>query len=305
VLAHGGQGHKHLTHDDGYIYWTDDDDGTVTRLSKDGGVPLVLATAQRGANAITIAGGWLYWVNHRHEGRGTVVRMPAEGGDVEIIEGGQELPCSIAVFEDTVVWTTFGDGLATGTVMMKKLGGGPAVTLASKQKQPSSIAIDAREVYWTSFGNKRPSYFTDGSVARRPRDGEKKRFVIAKNQSMPHSIVMDDAWIYWTTSKMIFEPFAPGAILKRRKGEKKTTRLVSWRQEQGILALDATHIYWLEEFGAALFRVRKEGGEPEQIMAGNGDRTLWVQDLEVDERCVYWTARDSRNAGGAIFKMAK
>jgi hypothetical protein len=310
VLAHGGIGEKNLTHDDRYVYWTDCPDGTVTRLPKDGGVPLLLATGQHRPGAIAIAGGWLYWITRRldyttRRHAGGVVRMPAGGGDIEILAGEQPSPCSIAVFDDTVAWTDVNDGLATGTVTMKKLGGGPAVTIASKQKQPKSIAIDAQQIYWTSFGNKRPGYFTDGSVARMPRDGEKKRFVIAKNQSMPHSIVVDDEWIYWTTATTTFSPYVPGAILKRRKGEKKTIPLVSWARDGGILALDATHVYWLEEYGAALFRVRKDGGEPTQLMTCNGDSRLHVQSLAVDERCVYWAASDSREAGGAIFKMGK
>ncbi len=130
VLAYGGNSERHLIQDDRYLYWSDAEDGTVTRLSKSGGVPVVLAIGQVYPGALTLAGGWLYWVTRRMD-MGTVVRMPVGGGEIELIESGQNRPQSIAVSGTTVVWTNFGDGLATGTVMRKDLGG-RLITLASE-----------------------------------------------------------------------------------------------------------------------------------------------------------------------------
>ena len=303
VLAHGGNGEKHLIQSDRYLYWTDAEDGTLTRLSKSGGVPVVLAAGQPHPGALTLAGGWLYWVTRRME-EGTVVRMPVGGGEVELIADGQDQPKSIAVSGNTVVWTNFGDGLATGTVMRKEIGG-RLTTLASKQKQPSSIAIDAKQIYWTTFGVKKPSYFHDGAMMRIPREGGTKRFVVAGEQSMARSVVLDEGWLYWTTADELEHDPSLGGIKRRRKEGGPTQNIVFWTHTTGCIALDRTHVYWLQQFGGALFRVRKEGGEPEQILAGNGDRMLWVEDLVVDDRCVYWTARQSAKAGGAVFTMGK
>jgi hypothetical protein len=316
VLAHGGNGEKHLTHDERYLYWTDGDDGTVTRLPKDGGIPLVLATDLPRPGPITLSDGWLYWINsryetvdHQHVPRGSVVRMPKGGGDVEVIAREHDSPEAIAVHGDTVAWTTFGDGLATGTVKMRTIPDGRVITLATRQKQPRSIALDAECVYWANYGNKRPHYFTDGSVMRMPRDGGRKRFVIAKNESMPHGMVMDEGHIYWTTSTEFYDRDRWGAVEKRRKGGKSViVPLVLWPRPEGRLALDATHVYWFSHFGGGLFRVPKEvvdDREPEQLMTHLGGVRLWVETFVVDDRCVYWATRDSRSAGGAIFKMAK
>jgi hypothetical protein len=306
VLAYGGLGARVVAHDERHIYWTDSDDGTVTRLPKDGGVPLILATGQAGAGAMTLVDGWLYWVNYRYEGRGSVVRMPSEGGEIEVIADGQEMPEAVAVHGDTVVWTTFGDGRGTGTVAMKTLGGGTAVTLASKQKQPRSIAIDAHQVYWANYGLKRPTYFRDGSVMRMPRGAGKKRFILAKDQPMASSLVMDDEWIYWATATSDEAPILPSTLWKRRKEGGRAIQLATRRGgEDGLVALDATHVYWLQRYGAALVRVPKGGGEPEQLMAAKDDVRLMPRSFAVDDRCVYWTVRDSRTAGGAVFKMAK
>ena len=303
VLAYGGNGERHLIQDDRYLYWSDAEDGTVTRLSKSGGVPVVLATGQAHPGALTLAGGWLYWVTRRMD-TGTVVRMPVGGGEIELIEGGQNRPQSIAVSGTTVVWTNLGDGLATGTVMRKEIGG-HLTTLASKQKQPGSIAIDATQIYWTAFGVKRPSYFRDGAMMRIPRAGGPKRYVVAREQSMARSVLLDESWLYWTTADELEHDPRLGGIKRRRKEGGPIQDLVFWGHSTGCIALDRTHVYWLQQFGGALYRVRKEGGEPEQIMAGNGDLMLRVEDLVVDDRCVYWTARQSAQAGGAVFTMGK
>lgn len=305
VLAHGGNGAKHLAQDDRFLYWTNEEEGTVTRLPKGGGVPLELATGQERPRSLVLSGDHLYWVSRLHAGRGAVLRMPAEGGDVEQLACGQELPEALAVHGDTVVWTNFGDGLATGTVMRKQIGGGPATVVASKQKQPCSIAIDAEQIYWTNLGNKRPTYFRDGSVVRAPRAGGTKRFVIAKDRSMPTSITIDDGWIYWNLAAAFGDDPRIGGIVRRRKSGGATIPIVLWRFDSGVIALDATHAYWMQDFGGALFRVAKQGGDPEQIMAGNGERMLRAEGLLVDDRCVYWTARFSKEAGGAVFSMGK
>ena len=180
------------------------------------------------------------------------------------------------------------------------------LTLATRQKQPGSIAIDAQQVYWANHGLKRPTYFQDGSVVRMPRDGGKKRFTIAKAQTLASSLVVDDAWIYWTTAIDFDEPHALGALRKRRKAGGKIVELASWHwYEDALLALDATHVYWLSSLRPAIFRARKEGGEPEQLMAGEQGAAIFPDSLVVDDRCVYWTVRGSQRAGGAVFKMAK
>ena len=301
VLAHGSQGSKYLAQDDRHLYWTDSWDKTVTRLSKDGGVPLVLATEQLDIRALTLADGWLHWVT-----RDKVVRMPDQGGNIEAIADEPESPWAVAVHEGTVVWATYGDSLSGGRVKMKRAGEDRVVTLADQQKQPSSLAMDAQRVYWASHGIKRPTYFKDGSVACAPWSGGDRPDVIATDQPLASSIAVDDAWIYWMTACTYDEPYMPGALWKRRKTGGEIIQLASWDwNEAGKIALDATHVYWISPIHLGLFRVRKEGGEPEQLAAGEPDNAAWPSSLVVDKRCVYWAVRDSQRAGGAVFKMAK
>ncbi len=302
VLAYGGQGARCLVQDARYLYWSDRGDDTVTRLSKDGGVPFILATGQRWIRELTLADGWLYWAT-----RDSVLRTPAAGGDIEIIAEGQEGAQSVAVRGAEVVWTTFGDGLDTGEVKRTTLGSGRVMTIAQQQKQPAALVVDAQNIYWANHGIKRPDYFKDGSIAFAPWAAGAAPVVVATDQRLASSTAVDDAWIYWMTGTSYDPPHRRGALRKRRKDGGAVVELASWDwYESGALALDETHAYWLQAIHAGIFRVKKTGGDPEQIMAGNPDEDgVFPDSLLVDDRCVYWTARDSRKAGGAVFKTAK
>jgi hypothetical protein len=303
VLAHGGMSWRFILQDERYLYWSDREDGTLTRLPKDGGIPLVLATGQAGIRGVALSGGWFYWTT-----QDKVVRMAEEGSEIEVIAHDEDAPHSIAVHDGTVFWTTVGDMLATGKVKMTRPGDPRVVTIAEQQKQPTSIAVDASRVYWANHGVKRPDYFQDGSVVCAPRDGANGPALIAAEQRLASSIAVDDAWIYWLTAGGYDEAGEErGTLRKRRKDGGEIVELASWDWlDGGALALDATHVYWLAAIHPGLFRVRKDGGETEQLLDREpGAQGVLPHGLVVDDRCVYWTAWDSQSAGGAVFKMAK
>ncbi len=306
ALAYGGHGDKHIALDDRYIYWTDLADGTVTRLPKDGGVPLVIATDQARPCGLVLNGDHLYWATYHHyrPEKGTIVRMPKEGGDVQLIASGQAFPQCIAVSGREVYWGNHGDG-NLGSVVRGTIDGGAPVTLATKQKRPCAIVLDDQNIYWANEGNKRPSYFTDGSLMRMSRAAEnKKRWIVAKNQSMPTSLLIHEGTLYWTVAAMIHFSHGPGSIQRRPLSGGKTVNLVEWMEEAGHLAVDAKHVFWLSRWSGRMFRIPLHGGEPEQLLSTE-DLHVGVPDFAADETSVYWTAYNSQTAGGAVWKMAK
>jgi sugar lactone lactonase YvrE len=305
ALAHGGGGWKQMVEDGTFLYWTDSRDGTITRLPKDGGIPLVLASEQNEPEDIALAGGYLYWTNLRG---GTVVRMPTGGGEIETLASGQHAPGPIAVAGEDVVWGNRHDYL-NGTLMKGTTGGAPPVTIASKQLYPGCIALDDDCIYWTTLGTKRPDYFSNGAVMKMPRalppEGQKKkRQVIARPQICADGIAVDDEWVYWTTCGYFPERFEDGTVMRRRKRGGAPEPLVIGARSASTMALDATHVYWIESWERSIRRVPKGGGEPEEIVAGSSNE-IFQDGLVVDDRFVYWTVTDSEKAGGAIWKIAK
>ncbi len=309
VLAHGGDGDKRLVLGRNHVYWSDDGDGSITRLPKDGGVPLVLATEQMRPTGLLLHEGHLYWATSRpvRDQPSRVVRMPEDGGDIETLAAGDWMVEAIAVEGRDVYWTDFGDGLTGGAVLRGSTSGAPPVVIASKQKQPDSILVAGQDLYWTNTGNKRPSYFRDGSVMRMRRDVDRKRWVLLKDASMPASIVADEENLYWSTSTPYDAPYDVGGLFKRPRAGGKPARVATLSQHGLLLSVDATHVYAMCNYEGGMYRILKRGGEPEQLLSSVESTygSTFVGGFAADDRFLYWTATYSGKAGGAVWKMAK
>lgn len=308
VLAHGSPGKRELLVHGEHLYWSDTDDGSLTRIHKHGGVPVVLATDQRGIGPIAISDGCVTWGRHYLYGNDGLYRMPLEGGEPRLIRRGRV--DALSVLGDAVAWTSIEqDGL--GSVHLTRASDGMTVPLAAWEKLPRSVVLDEHDVYWASYGQCDPSYFEDGSVARASRTMLGDRELLAHDRSMPSSLVLEgDAAtgaLYWCEAQTTYGPgpWMPGRIWRRDRATGAARALCAWRTQDGVIAVDATHVYFLASFGGSMWRVSKDGGEPEPLLAPARDRMLWSTDLAVDDQCVYWTSNSSERAGGAVFRMAK
>ena len=63
------------------------------------------------------------------------------------------------------------------------------------------------------------------------------------------------------------------------------------------ITLDATHVYAAANYAGDIFRIPKDGGTPEVLVAGEP----YPFDVVVDGEAVYWTSE----VGGALSKVAK
>lgn len=306
VLAHGGPVERHLVLHGEHLYWTEPLDGTVTRISKRGGVPVVLATDQRGVGAIAIVDGWLYWGRRYLYGNEGLYRMPLGGGEpTRICEGRVE---ALAILEELVAWTSIGED-GRGSVHLTRVGDGRTVPLATGEKMPRSIVLDGENAYWACYGLKRPSYFEDGSIVRASRTEVGDHELLARDRSMPSSLLLDSEArvLTWCEGRTTYGPgpFVPGRIWRHELATGAARLLCEWDEQDGMLAADATHVYFLACMGGTMWRVPIAGGEPEPMLAPAANRLLWSSAIAVDDRFVYWAAHSSDSAGGAIFCMAK
>ena len=97
----------------------------------------------------------------------------------------------------------------------------------------------------------------------------------------------------------------PGRIWRRERSTGEAWPLCEWTQQDGVIAVDRTHVYFLSCFGGTMWRVPNDGGSPEPLLAPAQDRMLWSCDIAVDDGFVYWTSHISSRAGGAAFRMPK
>ncbi|WP_437674535.1 DUF5050 domain-containing protein [Sorangium sp. So ce131] len=191
ILADGQTYPLGIAADAANVYWTSQDQGTVMKVSVDGGEVVAVATGQDSPRGIAVDATHVYWVN---EG-GSVMKAPIAGGELVMIADGQAKPRDIAVDAESVYWTNDG-----GTVVKAPIAGGELVALAAEQRNPRNIAIDAVHVYWTN---------DDGTVKRVPLGGGQPE-TLARGQDHPLGITLDAEHVYWTNS-------AGGTVMKLPK----------------------------------------------------------------------------------------
>ena len=128
-----------------FVYWTETgSSGSVMKLAKTGGTPIVIASGQNSPADIALDGAYIYWTNN---GDGTVMKAPLAGGPVTTIATGQSGAFGIAVDSTNIYWT---NNVTSGAVMTVPLVGGTPIVIASGQNSPTGIALDQTNVYWTN-----------------------------------------------------------------------------------------------------------------------------------------------------------
>lgn len=96
----------------------------IHRVTLDGGVDELLATASVPPRVLMLDAGWLYFSSGTHGGTagegtpGTIWRMPAEGGPIEMLADEQNGPSILLVEDGCLYWlNTFDVGTPAGRVM--------------------------------------------------------------------------------------------------------------------------------------------------------------------------------------------
>ena len=174
------------------------------------------------------------------------------------------------------------------------------VVLADKQPGPSDVAVDATHLYWTHFGKplvrRMPRaggpvetlyegdgelgglwielvgdqlYFSEAfTIQRVAKTGGVPERVATVSQ-LPARFAADTDGVY----------SASGAVMQHSRSG---NRVVSGGNDLWDVAVDATHVYWLDRDG--VFRAPKVGGEQERLAKGS---FRWGR-LGLSETDVYW-----------------
>jgi hypothetical protein len=273
----------------------------------EGGSPaVVLASGENLPGPITVAGGFVYWVNADGRAR----RAPTTAG------AAMNVPTTVATGCKPVAIAADGASVYCGTndqrIVAVPLDGGAPSTLAGAQ-QVSDLAVDAQRLSWTTYWGVRVAGGNDISdVAAIPLDGGAIQY-LATGQLLPGSIVGNGSHAYWVATTtdasgkipphgiMVFRaPFDGGAaqVLASSNG----TASYGGGYNKSV-AVTASVVLWSNDEGMQILSAPLAGG-PVAVVAQEASFTA---SIAADETSVYWVTtmaiRRAPVSGGAAIDV--
>jgi hypothetical protein len=182
-----------------------------------------------------------------------VFRIPLAGGAPSLISD-QDYAVSIIVADGAnVYWITGSDGSGGMVKMWDPMTKIPR-PVASGQPFPFGLAVDKTHIYW-SIGGSDP---TAGKGIRRaiiPVMAEQPSVNIVIDSGQPTGIAVDEESVYWVEK-------SPPSIMRAPKagGSSGVTLATAAGQLGDAIAVDATHVYWIDDAGVR--KRRKDGTGP-------------------------------------------
>jgi hypothetical protein len=273
------------------IYWanytSDTQDATLTKMPLRGGAPVILAS-DRDIGDIAVDATNVYWTSIS---RGTVTRVPIDGGTPTQIASGEPRPFHIAVDAQSVYWSTIGttecpdSGLACqdGGMMRKAaLDGSNPKTLAANVDLPGDIAVVGRNVYWTAPGGN----IMHGAIFRVPVDGGTPVALVSNIWGIHYAFAVTATNLYWIQTRQTDGGGGESIFTKPIQGGSITELARAGGQP---LVSDGGNLYFLDQ--SRIMKLSQRGGDPVPLTDFSSAQP---EALVADAANVYWSTYDGR-----------
>ncbi len=208
---------------------------------------------------------------------GSVYSVPINGGNPNLVIGGQDHPHAIASDGTNVFYGNAGTGNNTGGIYKVAIGGGQPTLIANNQASPYDLVLDATTVYWTNIG--------DGTIWSSDKNSPNPQ-KIGGGGGLGHAsrLQVDSQNVYWTDT-------AASAVNRMPLAGGNTITMSAANSAPGAraIAIDSTNAYVASNIqtvgGILKLPLNASSASPQQLImnqtflggiATNGTQLYWA-----------------------------
>lgn len=250
-----------------------------------GGVcqPVTIANGLRGLGNIVVDGDDVFFATDEAKRTGKVSK---EGGAV--VDLAANINTFVLAVNDTDLF--FG---GAGTNLRRTPRGGGAIDILADVDLGEVVTVPEAQFY-CDYANARVG---GGAFYRRALDGKVTKLL--DGLSGCETIAVQGDWVYFGESKN-----NDGAQPKIRRAPRAGgTPMVLHEGSARRIAVDDTHVYYVNYYASDVRRIPLAGGDDELVADGRAE--VRAGNVRVDGDFVYWTIEGSSGDGGGIYRVAK
>lgn len=247
TLVSGQSLPKNIALDGTHVFWTTGDN-LIRTASKEGDLPVTLVTEPRDLKDLVVDASSLYW---SAEDRTVKRALKVEESSPEPLAADLPGPGALALAGSDVFWTNAGDTVRPSSVMRISIQGGTPSTVIEEDDDPKRIAIGAGRI---AIDAGRMYWSTTGDERRvswAALDGSDVRTVPVDRDEEVTAVAGDKDNAFWTA--------ADGTLSQAAiHGGDYPIELVKGPPGGVVsLALDSTSIYWANSNDSAIMMMPK------------------------------------------------
>lgn len=286
VLADGLVGGRGLFVDDTWVYFTDQDGGTVERVPKGGGPRELLQANQEQPYGVAATADQLYYTTFVEGGSVWRAALPDA---FPMALSADDFPRMLQIVDDFVYWCTFDD--VEGRVRrVPTMGiGMPPETLVSVGSGVADLEVVGPLVYFTAHEPPAmPGLAPDGNVYVAASDVPTEpgmETLLAVEQAVPWGMAVAADSVFWVNGDGQGNAQPLRVMSVPSDGSSFPAELASEQTSPWGVAADAQYVYWTDY--TEVKALPHAGGEPILL----ADQQNLGRSIVVDDEQVYWITR--------------
>ncbi len=272
VLVTGERGITAIATDDFFVYYAKID-GSVMRVSRDGGTPTLVVSGQHAPGAVAVDEKHVYWSNED----GEIGRATKDGGTVEsLVQAGHQ--SAFAVDASHIYFTT-----VEGTVQKRSKEDGSTTALAADQKVRTQFAVSGSSLVFAT-----PS--ESGGAVNEMLTSSGAVDTLVSGQHGPNFVAISPSNIYWTNT-------GDQTVGVAQRDGSNVFQIPALGAQPSIVMGDDTYVYFADRAGAVNVAAI-HGGDAVQLAKGP---SLGKVSLTMDRASIYW----ANSEDGAILTLPR